>query len=160
MKTKLQNLVALLVCAIFAVVTIVILQITGSCTPPPRNHHKEIYHDFGIKIPEEWAVLYYNPGSRGGWDAGGVAYIVFRVSERDETFFENFQSSKNQEFESYVTSEQGFIFKGAHEIAEEYLFDFSQSYEWYNMRNEQFWVGAIYQSQRLYLFLAGSNELQ
>ena len=118
-----------------------------------------------LNIPEEWECPYYNGGTY--FNGEGTEYYVFQTTERDEEFFKDFSAIPDTDFEEEVIEEKRINFdEGIHldkhmYIDSEYLFDFSEPYEWYQKdvrvpKHELVTclrkVYMIYQSERLYIF--------
>ena len=156
------------------IVTIVVLVVAvcslcGFCSY--RCSHRNIDYrskankELKINIPEEWECIYHNRGTC--FNGEGAEYYVFQTNERDEEFFKDFSAIPDTEFEEEVIEEKRINFdEGIHldkhmYIDSEYLFDFSEPYEWYQKdvrvpKNELVTclrkVYMIYQSERLYIF--------
>ena len=145
-----------LLAAVIAVFTICI-GLSGCALGGNRepNYRLDIAKEFGVMIPAEWEIVYYNSGSLGGWQGDGDAYYVFEVSERDEEFFSEFSQTRDEAFESDVVweKEQNFDkYPSSDPIDPEYLFDFNEPYEWYYEKVNLSRIRMIYQLNRLYVF--------
>ena len=135
------------------------------CSHP--DHRSIVNMELKLNIPEEWECIYHNRGTTVGFDGDGTEYYVFQTTERYEEFFKDFSAIPDTDFEKEVIEEKRIHFdEGIHldkhmYIDSEYLFDFSEPYEWYQKdvrvpKHELVTclrkVYMIYQSERLYIF--------
>lgn len=158
---------------IIVVLVVAICTLCGFCSY--RCSHKKVDYratvnaNFNIDIPEEWECIYYNQGNY--FNGEGTKYYVFQTTARDEEFFKGFSSMPNADFEKAVVEEKENIFDkeffNKHiYIDSEYLYNFSEPYEWYQkeVREPKNKIVTalrkakiIYQSQRLYIFSTHSK---